>query len=1026
MANVRKHGRRALIAAAALFAVYTVFGFLVAPPIVRAQLEKRASAVLSRPVTVEKVRINPLAFSVSVDGLRVAARDGGDLASWTSACVNFDPLASLFRGEWRFAEVRLVEPRQRVVVAADGSLEFAELAGAAPAQPPAGAAAPPAIPAVSIGRLEVAGWTADFTDLSRAVPFHTVAGPMSFQAAEIATAPGSASPYSFTGATDTGLRFSWSGSNSLQPLASRGRLEISGLSAPKHAPLHGHLHAADIRSGTVSISGDYEVALGEAMAARVSGMRIALEGWSVGLRGAEAPAVAFDLLEVLVDKADLAARSVEISRIALDGLDVRVERRKDGTIDLAGLLRGEQPPSGAAPPSASAGPAPSVRVATASLTRGRAALVDHTTAQPARFVADRISLTATGAGTDLGREVGIDFAVRWAEGGEVAVAGTVRPVPLAASLRLAGDALDLRPFEPFLAAFAGVRLRGGQAGFEGRIDVEQAPGAAPNVRWAGDWAVDDLAVTDAEGASELLRWKRLACTGSAFSLEPLALAAAEIRLTEPNLHATVNEDGIADWAAALPSAGKAPEPAAEPANSERTSEIVARASRQPLPFKADVGAIVIEGGAVRFDDRSVQPAFAAELRGVEGSVRGLSSASLARADVELRAALDGVAPLEIAGRINPLADDAFTDLSLVFSNIDLPVFTPYAARFLGQTIQKGKLRIAMTWKVSQRVLEGENTIVFDQFYLGDKVPSPDALGLPIGLALAVMRDRDGRIPLEFPVRGNLDDPDFKYGKMVWRAVGNIVAKAATAPFSLLGGLFGGGQPRQLEHVDFASGSAALSEDAAGTLEVLAKALAERPALRLEITAPPMPAGDRAGLAATLLAGLLQAERQQMAAGADEAAAVRSVFARLFPDEAAMALPVSTEPAANPPPAAAGEPAGQRPSLLSRTWRRLFGGRGRPAGDAGPAAGPKPATAPGAAAPAAEISVEAMRQRILATIEPAESDAADLARARAQAVRERLLADGAIAAERLFLVDGSTVPAGRNAPAEGGRVFFDLR
>jgi hypothetical protein len=434
---------------------------------------------------------------------------------------------------------------------------------------------------------------------------------------------------------------------------------------------------------------------------------------------------------------------------------------------------------------------------------------------------------------------------------------------------------------------------------------------------------------------------------------------------------------------------------------------------------------------VSISDEAFGPGFQTELRDFSGSVRGLSSENLARADVDLSGKLDGVAPLRIRGSINPLAQDKFSDVTLVFSNIDLPVFSPYTAHYIGQKIQKGKLKIDLAYKLSQNVLEGENRVVLDQFYLGEKVPSPDALKLPIGLAIAVLRERDGRIPIDLPVRGSLDDPNFKIGGVIWQAVRNIFVKAATAPFALLGGMFGGGKDQDLSYIDFASAASEPAGAEADKIGVLVKMLTERPALRMEIHAPPAPDGDRAGLRALRLAALLATERAQLTAAgtatvADAATTpgdddlVRQLFARQFPSE--VVAPVATAPA---PAAPLVEE--KPPGFIARTLTRL---RGKPATPAEPAPAvattPAPSPAETDAAAPAPLTVEQMRARLLESIELTAADFAQVAAARARFVRERLLAGGTIEPERVFLTDAPTVPEGATAATEGARVFFVLQ
>lgn len=1062
--------RRWAIIVVSAFALYNVVGFLVLPPIVRSQIITRAGAALDREVTVERVRMNPLSFAIAIHGLRVIDHDGADLASWREVYVNADPLTSLFKLEWYLREFRVVEPRKRLVIDEQGRANIADLIARYTQPVPDGApatASSGALPKAAIDEVRIERWSVDFTDRSRRTPFHTVLGPMSFTLDGFSTRPDAASPYTFAGSTDLAESFTWTGRISAAPLGSQGHLEFVGFSIPKHMPFAEHLFEGAVRTGRFSFKGDYHVALTGSPVMLLENATVAVDELSVGEPGSSDALVKVGHFQVDIARADALQRTAEISRVALDGLEVYATREPGGAIDLLRLL-----PAGSAPATqpvavspaspADSGPAPSAQVAEIAVTNGRISIVDRSNPRTARILLDQVTLTATGAGTDLDREVGLDMSARWNERGTLSASGTVRALPTAAKLQVKGARIDLAPLDPLIEPFADLRIKSGEVWFAGTVEAALPSGGTPALSWQGDAGLDALAACEGRGMTELVGWKQLALTGTTFQLEPLSVSAKEISLVEPTADIALAEDGTINLLAVLrqgaPDTAATPAPAGEPASAPapagpaRTSERLAAATKQKLDFDARIDAITITGARLKVADRSFKPGFATELRDFSGSIRGLSSASLARADVDLSGSLDGVAPLRISGQVNPLADDVYSDVTILFSNIDLPMFSPYSGRFIGQKIQKGKLRVDIAYKLSQRDMVGENKVVMDQFYLGEKVPSEEALKLPVGLALALLRDRSGRISLDVPVRGNLDDPDFKYGRVVWRTLGNILVKAATSPFSMLGGLFGG-KDLDLSQVDFASGSVALTEETNKKLEVLAKALFERPALRLEITSPPAPATDRAGLVAVKFAQMLREEKQRLAASAvapatgpgapaapaaetppapvevapeEVNALVASLFAQRFPAEAETAAVAAAAAGVAPLVGMESAEPERRPGLIRRTWQGIFGGGSKDEETPAPATAPTSdsATADGAVPPA--LTLEIMRDRLLAAVEVTDEDYLAPARARAVAIRDALLADGKIEAERVFLIDSTRVPEGASGSPDGGRVFFSLQ
>ncbi|BET65946.1 DUF748 domain-containing protein [Opitutales bacterium ASA1] len=1040
--------RRWLIAAVVVVLLYAIVGFLVLPPVVRGQIETRAGAALKRPVTVEKVRMNPFAFSVAIEGLRVTDHDGVDLASWKRGYANFDPLTSLFRREWHVGALELIEPRQRLVLDSEGRLNIEDLL----VRPSVGEAPPEEtdatgrMPAVAVGRLVVESWAVSFDDASRGRPFATVIGPMTFELDGLTTRPDADSPYRLRGTTDTGETFGWSGTVSVTPPGSEGSIEFSGVSLPKHSPLVDDLHRAEVVGGTVSFSTRYVVSFGDRPVIQIMDTRVTVDDLALGFAGAdvEEAVVSFAQLDVHIAQADALARTAEVASVTLEGLDVKAERRTDGSIDLLDWIpastaseTADESASGASDP----GPAPSVSVTRIELVGGRVQLTDRTNPRPAEFVLDELAITATGAGTDLAREIGVEIGLRWAGAGTVGMRGTVRPRPFAAGLDVNVTDFALRPLDPFVEPTADVRIRDGAVTVKGRVEAEQPPGEALALRWTGDVDIRNLDTADGKLDSTLVAWKSLALKQTAVALAPLEVSAGEVALDGLLANVAIAEDGTINLLAAL-RRDEANEGSSEV---EPSAPSVASGEADEPAYRAKVDLVSITGGVLRVQDQSVAGGFKTELREFGGTIRGLSSENLARADVDLGARLDGVAPLRIAGSINPLAEDKYSDVTVDFGNIDLPLFSPYSGRFIGQRIQRGKLSVNLGYKVSQNTLAGENRVVMDQFYLGEKVESPDALKLPVGLALALLRDREGKITLDVPVSGRLDDPEFKYGRVVWQTLGNIFVRAVASPFKLLGGLLpAGARDVDLSFIDFASAEVEPREDESKKIELLGKALFERPALRLEIKAPTQLAGDEPGLIARRMEEGLQAEKARLAEVATMAsttaavteereALLRSWFAREFPDEAARAFavePAITRAAPVEETTTVAQPA--EPGRVSRFFRGLFGGGEKP-----DATSPESTVAEATAVQASEgedgsvlteppLALAEIEARLVATLVVSEADAAELAAARARVVRDLLLAGGKVQPERVFLVDAPAIPDGAETPPTGVRVFFGLQ
>jgi hypothetical protein len=271
-----------------------------------------------------------------------------------------------------------------------------------------------------------------------------------------------------------------------------------------------------------------------------------------------------------------------------------------------------------------------------------------------------------------------------------------------------------------------------------------------------------------------------------------------------------------------------------------------------------LGQITLQGGRIDVSDKSVKPEFSMNLSEMGGRISGLSAEANTTADVELRGKLNEYTPLEVIGKINPLRDDLFVDLKARIKDLDLSPATPYSEKYVGYTIEKGKLSFDLSYLIAQRKLESKNNIFIDQFTFGDKVESPTATKLPVKLAVALLKDRSGEIRLDLPVTGSLDDPKFSVLGVILKILINLITKAATSPFSLLGAAFGGGE--ELSYVEFDYGRTTLTEPGMKKLETIVKALRDRPALKMDLEGHADLERDREGLKQYLFDRKLQVQK----------------------------------------------------------------------------------------------------------------------------------------------------------------------
>ena len=831
-----------------LYGVWLLAGFFLIPALVRPRLEREASRVLKRPVTVARLRFNPFTFGATLEGLRVAERGGGDWITLRRLYINHE-FWRLVRHSVAFSRVEVDGLVVRAELDAQGRLNFQDLLeDEGPAKPETPETASAWI--LEVGRFQLREGRLDFVDHSAGAPFRTVLGPITFRLDGIRTEVGHRSSVALEVWTEAKEYLGWKGDLSFQPLASKGSLVMENLSLPKYRPYEQEQVSSEIRSGTATLHTQYrfEWRKGHHIM-ELSDLGLTLKDVKVAERGVAEPSLELPNLELRDGKADLLESAVEIGSITASQGVVKLQRAKDGVLNLVRLLTPPTP----RPKKPDEKPL-KLLIRDLALKGFRLGWEDLASARPVKVEATDLGVHWRNFSLDPAASSHASLDLKLGTG-SLNVEGTLAPLKTSGDLRLLADGLELRPFDPYLDGALDLRIASGKLGADGRLRFAFEGRKSDGLSYQGAASLPGLEARDVARNEPIIRWKQLRLSGADVRTAPLTVTIQAMDWTNPEGRLVVQPDGRTNIAQAL----RLPEEVGG-----KPAPLTASVLPATPAAAADltITTLSISGGRLSFIDRSVQPNAALVLSDLEGSYLGLSSRPEAASKVSFKGRAGGLAPITITGHAKPLRSDLDTDVLLTIQGADLTDFTPYTGKYLGYTVQKGKLNVEARLRIEHRNLKAENAVKLDQFYLGDKVESPEATHLPVKLGLAILRDRKGVIAFDLPVEGSLDDPNVRYGKLVWQAVFSLLGKIATSPFTLIGNLFGG-SAGDLSSVSFTPGSSGLDPAATAKLEALAKALLERPELRLEAEGAADADQDGAALRKAALEALLQRTRTQV-------------------------------------------------------------------------------------------------------------------------------------------------------------------
>jgi hypothetical protein len=773
----------------------------------------------------------------------------------------------------------------------------------------------------------------------------------------------------------------------VQPLSAEGTLEAQQVRLKTYAPYYADLILYNVEDGVADLKTAFAL-----RSAPDSPPQVRLSAFNLGLASVRLrkPGMREDFLRV--KSAQISDAAVDVNRLALDvgafatrdGF-LNLIRERDGALNATRIL----PASKETRAAQREGTPWLVTLNRAEIARWKVAFTDEALPEPVHVVADEVRLTASRLSNRRNRKGQVALQARLNQSGALKVAGPVALNPVSAELAVELTQLGLVPLQPYFTEKLNVLLTSADVSVKGTAKLATSAEGALNAAYAGDVRLTDLASVDKAKSEDLLKWRSLDISGIDFTQSPPALSIQEVALAdffariivypEARLNLqdiVVQEQAKAANGTAASSAGGDAAPAASRAPAGGATQATTGASAAPIR----IARISLQGGDVNFTDLFIKPNYSANLSEIGGSVVGLSSELNTTADVDLRGRFAKTAPVEISGKVNPLIDNLFLDIRASVRDIELGPFTPYSGKYVGYAIEKGKMAFAVEYKVQNRQLSAQNKLVLNQLTFGEKVESPDAIKLPVLLAVALLKDRNGVIDVNLPISGSVDDPKFSVGGIIWRVIVNLLEKAVTAPFALIGNMLGGGAGEELSYLEFDAGRSTLSSVSEDKVAKLQTALVERPALKLDISGRYDPQTDREGLRRYRFEQ--QVKAQKLNEQVKKGAAVKSV------DD------VQIDPA-------------EYEKYLERAYRA--------------AKFPKPRNVLGFTK---DLPKEEMEKLMLTNTQVTESDLLELANRRAQAAKDAITRENKVEVERVFLL--APRPAEAKADAKASRVDFSLK
>ncbi|HAB63774.1 MAG TPA: hypothetical protein DCE49_06170, partial [Pseudomonas sp.] len=764
-----------------------------------------------------------------------------------------------------------------------------------------------------------------------------------------------------------GSRIKWKGQLNLSPVTSTGQLEINGLALKTFWPYVRDMAPLALNEGQLSLKTEYQLDLSKGTSLQLSDASATLASLSIdSLQGQ--PLLRLEQAEIAHASLDLPKRQFTLGQLRSQALESWLIREPDGQLNWQRLLASKPEPQ----------PQPTDTEEQPAQDEPKPTQEGDTSDQPWRIVlrdaelrnyqlhlADKVP--EPNVELDLGpldldvrnfdsrgtAPMELKLTTEVGKQGSLLAEGQLTLTPMQGSFDVTLAGIDLRLAQPYLSPFVHLELRSGLLASQLAVELTGVEPLAFHI--GGSAEITQLHTLDTIQDRDLMKWQSLQVSGLDYSY-PNALQIEKIDLNQPYARFIINPDLTTNINDLL-----VDKPSASPNQEAPPSEAPASPDEPDVPFALRIGGIQIADGSANFSDLSLRPPFITAIQDLGGSIGTLDNRQHNAASVDIEGKVDRYAPVSIEGSLTPFEPLQSLDITTRFRQVELTTLSPYSAKFAGYRIRKGRLNLDLHYRIQQGQLNAENEVVLEELQLGEKVDSEQAVDLPVRLAVALLKDSSGTIALKIPVQGDLKNPQFDVVPIIWQTLRNLVVRAAKSPFKFLGGLVGREQA-DLSQILFLPGSSELDSRARSKLDALASALKERPVLRLEVEGMSAPAADGALLAEQWL----EREYQQtwykvLQRRGDTVPADPSMLEIGEEEKAAMLEGIYRSRLQQQPPAA---------------WQSLD----------------------------AEARTRQLRQAILSSRETSTALLRRLSRARAASIKDYLVDNAGLAADRVYLLD----------------------
>jgi len=521
-------------------------------------------------------------------------------------------------------------------------------------------------------------------------------------------------------------------------------------------------------------------------------------------------------------------KDFNVSEIVLNNLNVNLARRKSGKLNVNSVVIakvGKKIKKGVKKVQASKRPY-RIKVKQFTLNNAKLSFTDKAISQTQKQILDRVYMKIQNIDSYKKSWLHYQASLRINKKGILKANGILRHTPLLQKGSIYAKDIPLVDLTPYIQESSYLSIDDGLLSFEFKERYSKSK-RAPDLKMQGNLRLNSLFTSNSnDHGSSLLSLNELKVKPFTLELFPNRLYIDHVLLDSFYISAKIDENKTLNFAKLMK---RSLVQADKKADIETTK--ITKLKEPILPIT--VVKVDVKNGSAEFEDFSLPIKFKTNIHDLGGVLYALSNTPGGTSYLDIDGEVDKYGSTKLKGSVDGFHPKEYTDLDFNFKNLDLHSMSGYSASFAGYEIDSGKLYLDLGYDIMYGKLHATNNIMIKHIKLGRQLEGKNIKHLPLGFVVGLLEDANGIIDIDMPIEGDVNQPDFKYGTLVWKTFGNLIAKAVSSPFKFLGKAMGV-RGDELEYIAFEFAKSNITPPEREKLDKIAKMLQKRPKLTLEI------------------------------------------------------------------------------------------------------------------------------------------------------------------------------------------------